>query len=475
MSQSKLKTPFVVITFLRRETTPFVAITFLRRLLNCAIRAPLLDFSPMQPRRSSRETTTPLRFGYQGTSSERPLSAAKESPDTVLPTIETSTPTSYVKKEVSLPPIPDSSSASLADSDSNIQEFEDSAETHTEEMSVPSFTEVQKAVMDAMIKAAVTAALDADAAASRHGRALTADLQPPAGHYIPVLDPTITMVEEHKVKYPRLHFSDHDSEVEYDSWKMDMKLFIEAYSGNFRTGQSQINAYFKCTGGEAKTIILQHMGPDFANEFNNAEDVLTALDQRFFDHNRVQTAKASYYSHSMTKNMTYDKFRILFTKYAIAGNIPRARWFEDVCEKVSPALKNDIRTKKYELDNDYARLDEFLAVSDREARNIAAEVRALEAKKVAPMVPAKPSGLFVRKETPVAPAARVFGAPLASPVVPTPLDPDACRLCRKKGHWARDCPSAAKIAELTGVSIEALKLSAEDAEEMETDEMSGNC
>ena len=75
---------------------------------------------------------------------------------------------------------------------------------------------------------------------------------------------------------------------------MDMKLFIEEYSGNFKSGTSQIKAYFMCTSGETKTIILQHIDPDLASTFESAADVLKALDQRFHDHNRVQTARLKY-------------------------------------------------------------------------------------------------------------------------------------------------------------------------------------
>ncbi|EKD13259.1 hypothetical protein MBM_08702 [Drepanopeziza brunnea f. sp. 'multigermtubi' MB_m1] len=67
--------------------------------------------------------------------------------------------------------------------------------------------------------------------------------------------------------------------------KIDMKLFIEANSGNFRKRLAQVKAYFICTSGEAKSIVLAYMDLD-AENVQDAAGVLKALDERFFDHNR---------------------------------------------------------------------------------------------------------------------------------------------------------------------------------------------
>ena len=71
--------------------------------------------------------------------------------------------------------------------------------------------------------------------------------------------------------------------------------------------------------------------------------------------------------------MTYNDFRIKFTQLANTRKIDNKRWFKDLYEKISPALKRDIRTEKYKINEDYSRLDEFLAISNREIRNIKAE------------------------------------------------------------------------------------------------------
>jgi len=322
----------------------------------------------------------------------------------------------------------------------------------------------------------------------RSVRALTADLQPTADYYLPKLNLAIPAVEPNKVKYPRTPFSDHKGDIEYDAWKMDMKLFIQKYSGNFVTGESQVHAYFECTKGEAKTIILQRMDPDFAGDFNSAADVLKALDQRFFDHNRVQVARLKY-SQLLMGNMTYNEFRTKFTTYATTGKISPSRWFDDVCEKVSDELKYDIRTKKYEFGGDYTALDEFLAVSDRELRNIAAG-RAAATRKPPPSVSFNTSATDSRgilkkdnwRSTSPTPqsanGARYRSpSPAAHPVTPhprpaTPGVPPAgttCLECKSPDHWVADCPVARKQKEL---SRKIAAVSIED--DLSSDELSKN-
>ena len=57
-----------------------------------------------------------------------------------------------------------------------------------------------------------------------------------------------------------------------------------------------------------------------SNPARNASDILKILDQRFFDHNRVQSARLAYHKLEMG-SMTYNDFRIKFTQLATTGKI----------------------------------------------------------------------------------------------------------------------------------------------------------
>lgn len=364
------------------------------------------------------------------------------------------------------------------------------------------FTPEQTNTVNKMIKDAVDAAVAALAAAQnraatprrdsqdredqqRQTRALTADLMPPTNYYLPVLDLSVLPAEPSKIRYPRIPFSDHKGEIEYDSWKMVMKLFIEEYSGNFRTDASQLKAYFKCTAGEAQALILRNMHPELAGTFESADDVLKALDQRFYDHNQVQTAKRKYYQ--LEQGLaSYHDFRSKFTTYATTGKIARSRWFEDVCEKINPHLKRAIMTEKYKMASNYTLLDEFLAVTDREERNIRAEEAHRAKASASGTTTITDRGRGILKKTDW----RVDAGPLAeklpatssshrspSPAIrftsstsstrpTTPTSAPAlgnCFGCGSPDHMVRDCPIASavnkKIAELS----------------LETDALSENC
>lgn len=445
----------------------------------------------MSLRRSTREPTHPQRFGYS-----LPPSPSKDTP---LPSTE-STSIEEEPDNNKLPGLP------LVEGDEEDNYYDASPEAnpispeaaqvarttpaYTSELGPPAlamaeFTPQQTAAILTAISEAVAAAL-ATGTPGRSSRALTADLQPPVGHFLPVLDSRIKAVDANKVKYPRLVFTDHQGEIDYDAWKMDMKLFIEEYSGNFRTGKSIVHAYFKCTGGEAKTIILQHMDAEFSGVFETAGDVLAALDQRFFDHNRVQTAKLKYQKLTMD-NSTYNDFRVKFTNLATTGKIARSRWFEDICEKVSPALKHDLRIEKYKMNGDFATLDEFLAVADRESRNITAEQSYVVRKSVtvvgdrgrtsgagilkpakeswpntenwrASLTSGSPSSPTIRFRTP-SPGATTHDAHSGARI-------GACRHCNKSGHWVRDCPELAAHREMDKKIAEMVLQESTEPDEM---------
>ncbi|CAL3966035.1 unnamed protein product [Diplocarpon coronariae] len=333
--------------------------------------------------------------------------------------------------------------------------------TSTLTMSAPLFSAAQQAEIANLVGAAVAAALQNNAAAPsspsaspRNTRSLTADLLPPPDYYLPIIRPSVPAVDPHRIKYPQTHFSNHQGEITYNAWKMAMKVFIQEYSGNFTSGEDQITAYFKCTTGEAQNLILQHMDPVFASEFTCAADVLRVLDQRFFDHNYVQSAKLKY-SRLTMGSLSYNEFRSKFVTLAMAGKIDQSRWFDDVCEKVSPALKNDLRVEKYKMNNDYTTLDEFLAIADREARNIKQE-EAYNARRVAPAVAFSSKdrvpGILKRESwrptaTATSPAPRTRSpSPAAHRERSASPKPSSglCYNCGAPGHYATDCPKPKK-------------------------------
>ena len=224
------------------------------------------------------------------------------------------------------------------------------------------------------------------------------------------------------------------------------------------------------------------MDPTYSNPAQNAADILRALDQRFFDHNRVQSARLAYHKLEMG-SMAYNDFRIKFTQLANIGKINTNRWFEDLCEKVSPALKNDIRLEKYNMGNNYNTLDELLAVADREARNIKAEELARRPHTATSSSDSRgilkmsnwraPSPSRAPSPTPVSRSDRqvAFGGtttyPRASSPTPKTTANSPCNNCGKMGHWANDCSEKRSQQSLE-------KKIAEMVIDKETDELSEN-
>ncbi|TQS34303.1 hypothetical protein Golomagni_05318 [Golovinomyces magnicellulatus] len=136
-------------------------------------------------------------------------------------------------------------------------------------------------------------------------------------------------------QYPK-SFTDNQGEVDYDAWKLDMQIFLEDYKIHFYTNQLQVQAYYKATEGRAKKFLLPLMNENNPQDVATAKEVLKALDEEFFDWNKLEDAKANYAKIMMGKNETYKAFRVRFRTLASDAQINKERLYDDLLEKINP-------------------------------------------------------------------------------------------------------------------------------------------
>lgn len=309
----------------------------------------------------------------------------------------------------------------------------------------------------------------------RDHRSLTADLRPNRARYVPQ-HPTPVIghsPSNDRVYYPD-KFSDHEGEVEYDAWKMDMKLLLEEHAFKFDTPAKQVNAYYASTKGRAKKLLLPLLAADHPQHVTSADEVIEALDEEFLDYNKAQSAKQSYNKLFMTSEQTYLQFRIRFRQLAQDAGVDKARWFDDTCEKINARLSADIKLEQYRLGKDYKQLDEILQVADRENANIKAKTLANKPKlafstsssfsKDDPRGILKKESWRGRSPEPDPTAGRSRSpSPAATPETAT------CFTCGKKGHISPNCPESRNKATLDK-SIAELVV----GKELDSDELSEN-
>ncbi|PVH68461.1 hypothetical protein DL98DRAFT_599513 [Cadophora sp. DSE1049] len=168
----------------------------------------------MTTRRSTRETSEPVRYGFLRDSAQPSTEGPAETNDNTASSI----------------PIPESDEEepNFASNEGDIYNAPQADTSKTPSLrrdpgspvpiTMTDFTPAQAAIMQKAIEQAVDSALAKQTSEpSRTPRALTADLQPSVDYYLPRIDPSIASIDANKIKYPRFHFSDHEGEVKYNA------------------------------------------------------------------------------------------------------------------------------------------------------------------------------------------------------------------------------------------------------------------
>ncbi|RKF74057.1 hypothetical protein GcM1_241077 [Golovinomyces cichoracearum] len=148
------------------------------------------------------------------------------------------------------------------------------------------------------------------------------------------------------------------------------------------------------------------------------------------------------------------------------GGISRACWFNDLCNKITPGLRHDIRGEKFRMSEDYTRLDEFLQYLDRENAAIILDTRARPNSQPSANHGENYFQVLTKATSPEKDALQIFKNNTAPTSKILPRGSILmCYECKKPGHYKSDFP---RLLSVNGINNF-------DAKDVEEDELSENC
>jgi hypothetical protein len=260
-----------------------------------------------------------------------------------------------------------------------------------------------------------------------------------------------------KLPDPDLFTGDKDK---YRDWKLRMQSKLELNADRFPSERGKVMYIYHRTGGTASQNLLPRVTEGSVNYLATAKVTWAFLDSIFDDPMRENKARTAFRNLTMKRTDKYQDFHTRFCQLAVDASLPEADYKQELYDKLSYHLQGQVTRDYLDPDVTFAKFQTLLSeigsrhddMKDRFPTNTKKTSDRGTGPREAASAPSSGSATAANSPTPDRP--RPTYADREKQAL---SDKGLCFLCKKSGHFARNCPEKKTSVGNVETTVEAEK------------------
>lgn len=244
-------------------------------------------------------------------------------------------------------------------------------------------------------------------------------------------------------------FSTNKGTIQYRAWKILLLAKFRTDHAQFDSEYARMAYLFSHTEGEAQEHLFPRFDESPANitPYTSYQEMLDTLDPIYENPYHVRDSRTAYKSLSMLPTQSFHDFKTRFIQLANDGHILEADRFDDMYDKLTTPLQDQLLNQLHTFNGDFNELCLVAGQVDRELRRLNVrrlkerEARELKNQTAQAKAPALVPRFYNKPLENRAPVQLPVAQRLSRPASPLPPQQEIkCYNCGEAGHMRGACP-----------------------------------